>query len=285
MTMAFEPSAMLANGKRQRAHGRARIEARLRDGVTVLSDLYQHANAKFRLPKTHDNRLEAVLINTAGGLTGGDTLGLEGHVGQGGCLLMTTQACERIYRSVDGSFVDIRTMLHAGANAHLVWLPQETILFDGGRLERHLQVELDVRARFTGVETVMFGRPAMGEVVNAGCLSDRWTIRRNGRLLHADRVRIDGAIADQLPLCAVGAGGLLVATLVHVAPDQDELETVRQAVMGLPLYDGVHLAASALPGRVMVRLVCSDMRRFRSVIGAVVACCATGLTLPTVWRM
>ena len=52
-------------------------------------------------------------------------------------------------------------------------------------------------------EAVVFGRSGMGEAVEQGALSDRWRVRRDGRLIYAEAVRLDGAIAATL----AAAGG------------------------------------------------------------------------------
>ena len=59
----------------QRARGRSRLSVAHKDGATRLRELYQDGCAKLRCPKTYDaDSFEAVLLNTAGGLTGGDRI-------------------------------------------------------------------------------------------------------------------------------------------------------------------------------------------------------------------
>ena len=89
--------------KLQRASGHARISLRLRHGKTRLERLFQEGCAKVRLPKTlPGDTAEAILINTAGGLTGGDRLATEIDLAAGTTATITTQACERIDRSTGG---------------------------------------------------------------------------------------------------------------------------------------------------------------------------------------
>ncbi|HBC09391.1 MAG TPA: urease accessory protein, partial [Rhodospirillaceae bacterium] len=76
--------------------------------------------------------VEAVLLNTAGGLTGGDVYGTEALAGPDAFLTLTSQACERVYRATGDQPARVETRLSADAGARLHWLPQETILFDGG---------------------------------------------------------------------------------------------------------------------------------------------------------
>ncbi len=103
-----------------------------------------------------------MLINTAGGLTGGDRMTSEAIVGDGCSAIVTTQACEKIYRSSGGS-ARITTSVAVGENAWLDWLPQETILFDGARLSRRLDADIAPGATLLLVEATIFGRSARGE--------------------------------------------------------------------------------------------------------------------------
>ena len=108
----------------QRARGRVRIEVRADGGTTRLSDLYQDGCAKVRLPRVYDGQgIDAVLLNTAGGLTGGDYYRTEAVAGEDASLTLTTQTCERLYRAVDGT-ARVETELRAEAGAALHWLPQ-----------------------------------------------------------------------------------------------------------------------------------------------------------------
>ncbi|TIQ86191.1 MAG: urease accessory protein UreD, partial [Mesorhizobium sp.] len=83
----------------QRVAGTARLACERNGGRTRLRRLYQDGSAKIRMPAVSADPLEAVLINTAGGLTGGDRLGWQVDVGAGACASITTQACEKIYRA------------------------------------------------------------------------------------------------------------------------------------------------------------------------------------------
>ncbi len=201
----------------QRARGVGGISTVERDGRTRLATLYQDGCAKIRLPNSHDNALEAVLINTAGGLTGGDDMSWSAQIAAGGRLVLTTQACERIYRSIGGA-ARVRTRLTVGAGAHLDWLPQETILFAGSRLDRGIEVDLGGGASLTAIEAILLGRDAMGEEARDAALRDHWRVRRNGRLLHAEANRLDGTGAERDALSLL-AGRRALATVLNVAPD------------------------------------------------------------------
>ena len=76
-------------------------------------------------------------------------------------------------------------------------------------------------------EAIVFGRSAMGEAVSEGRLFDRWRVRRGGRLVFAETVRLDGAIAQKLAAPAVAAGGVAVATVLIVPGDEAKVASIR----------------------------------------------------------
>ncbi|MEM6382889.1 MAG: urease accessory protein UreD [Pseudomonadota bacterium] len=168
------------------------------DGRSRLDRLYQQAAARIRVPDHHGRTdLEAVLINTAGGVTGGDELSWDLVAGPDTRVTVTTQACEKVYKSDDGAAtVDIKLTVAQGAR--LQWLPQETILFDRAHLHRTITADLHDRSSLLLVEPIIFGRTAMGEALKQGTWVDRWRILHNGELIHAENVRLMGDIAEHL---------------------------------------------------------------------------------------
>src|SRR5260370_30305971 len=98
--------------------------------------------------------------------------------------------------------------LDIAAGGELAWLPQETILFDRARLRRTIEVDLAANARLLLAEAVIFGRSGMGETVADGFLLDRWRVRRGGRLIHAETLRLDGTIAAKLAQSAGAQSGV-----------------------------------------------------------------------------
>ncbi|TIT97926.1 MAG: urease accessory protein UreD, partial [Mesorhizobium sp.] len=106
----------------QRVAGRGRLFCGKSRGRTRLQRLYQDGSAKIRMPAVQGDPLEAVLINTAGGLTGGDRLGWEIEVGEGASASITTQACEKIYRAASDR-AETKVSLTVGAGGSIAWLP------------------------------------------------------------------------------------------------------------------------------------------------------------------
>jgi urease accessory protein len=181
--------------------------------VSPLRLLFPH-------PAAGDPPLVA-LVTTSGGLVGGDSLAIDVRADVGASALAVAQAAEKIYRST-GADCRIDVLLSVGAGAWLEFLPQETILFDGARLRRRTRLEVAPTGRLLAGEILVFGRTARGERMNYGLLHDGWEIRRQGRLVWADALHVEGQIAARLDDPAGFAGAAAVASLVLVA-DQPAL--------------------------------------------------------------
>jgi urease accessory protein len=215
-----------------------------------------------------------MIVNTAGGIAGGDRHDIEIGVEAGGALTVTTAAAEKIYRAL-GQPAEIAATLLVADGARLIWLPQETILFDGARLQRRIDAELSGNGSLVIAEAVVFGRTAMGETVRQGALIDRWRIRRDGRLVFAETVRLDGAVAGMLDEPAVAAGAVAIATVLAVPGDQAMVERVREQT-----FCG-EVAASSWNGLAVARLCAKDGASLRRDLGAAVA--AMGCKPPRLW--
>lgn len=263
----------------QRARGIGRITTKRRDGATHLQTLYQEGCAKIRLPHTHDRSLDAVLINTAGGLTGGDHMRWEAEITAGSRATITTQACERIYRST-GATAEVETRIAVGPDAHLDWLPQETILFAASRFRRRIDIDLALGAGLTAVEAVLLGRDAMGEDARDAMFRDTWRIRRAGRLVHAEATQIDGSdLARDNP--ALLAGMRAFATILHLGPNLAErLEQVRAL-----LPAGTHAAASVTGERLVIRAMANSGLALRRTIVPILGALSRAGSLPRLWHL
>ena len=263
-----------------RTEGSVRLAFSRQGERTRLDVLHQAGAARARFPKPGKGAPpEAVLLNTAGGLTGGDRMNLEISLGDGAEATLTTAAAEKIYRARDGDTA-IGVKLALGAGARLAWLPQATILFDGSRLDRHTEVRLAGDACFLGAEFLIFGRQAMGEDVHVGACRDAWRIRRDGALVFADTFRATGAIAAALDRPATLAGARAMAMLIYVAADAAyRLEAVRAMLEGKQCVAG----ASAWNGLLVVRAFARDGRTLQGDI-APIAQALSGRPLPRVWQ-
>lgn len=268
---------MAADTRLQRASGDARIAFKRRGAQTVLADLHQSGCGKIRLPRTRTEApAEAVLINTAGGLTDGDVLRTRADWEAGSAALVTTQAAERIYRARGDGAAAIDNRLRVGERATAVWWPQETILFDGSRLERRLEVDLAPSASLLAVESIVFGRGAMGESVHHGAIRDEWRVRRAGELVFADGFALDdsdGALQTQLDRPAIGGGARSTATMLLVAPAPDEaVVAIRDALSQCDVTAGVSRVGAVVVARCLAEAPTAMRDTLQGVFDAITSC-------------
>jgi urease accessory protein len=276
----YDGGSLSEPGLLQRAVGELRVVVKRFGAETLLDELRQVGCLKARFPRRIvPGWMDVVMLNTGGGVAGGDRLDLAFGVAAGGRVTIAAQAAERFYRAraADApSFV--RTRLTVEAGACLEWLPQETILFDRSALDRRLDVDLAADARFLGVETVVFGRTAMGERVRHGWLRDLIRVRHGGSLLLHDAVRLDGDIESAMQRPAIGGGARVVSTVVYVAPDAaDRLDAVRTAL------GSAEAGASIWNGMLVARILGTDSATVRGTVVAALNVLRENRPLPRVW--
>ncbi len=269
MTEPFERPKM------QRAWGEAVAEIGTGPTRSRLLRLRQAGSLRLRFPRVARGPVEAVLVNTAGGLAGGDRLAQRFAVGPQAELSVVTQACERVYASL-GAEARIRTDITVGEGGALAWLPQETILFDRARLTRELHVDAAATSRLLLCESVILGREAMGESVREGALRDRWRVRIDGRLAFADDLRLEGDIARLTAVRASLDGNLAFATVLAQATEPD-MGSLRRAL-------GPASGASRIDGLTIVRIVAPSGIALRKILIPALQHLASG-PLPRLWSM
>ena len=270
-------------------HGRAEIGFALRDGVSRLKHLFHHDPLRvlFPTPPPGDVPL-AALVTTSGGVVGGDRMDIVGTVGRGARACIAPQAAEKIYRSLGATSV-IDIALSAEASGWLEYLPLETILFDGARLERTCRIDLAGDARAMAGEILVFGRLARGEVMRTGTVRDAIEVRRDGRLVWADAFDVQGDL-QKLDHPAGLGGGRALATLVYCGADAAALvEPVRELQDQHRTPDG-QAGATAIGGVLVARWVGRDvlaMRRAYASVWQAVRARAGGLppVLPRLWHV
>ncbi len=272
----------------QRSQGEVRLSFAARGGQTILDDLYQHGCAKARLPKTAPSHPpDAVLINTGGGLTDGDVLKTEIRWAAHCHARVTGQAAERIYQAREGADpARITTHLHVEDGALAEWLPQETLFFDGGALNRTTAINLEGSGRLLACEAIVFGRAAMGEAMTNGYLREEWRVSLEGRLVWAEALRMDPLTQERLNRAAIAGGGRALATILYVGEDAAaNIGAVRAELGGISCFSG----ATCMPPVLLIRLAANDgamlrIALMRTIEGLrrVVLGCAAGL--PRVWH-
>lgn len=257
-------TAITSAVQQQRARGEVLLSAQ-QDGRTRLRDLRQSGCMKVLFPNT-GGAFQAVLLNSSGGVTGGDCLSVRAHAETGSHLTLTSQAAERIYAAQPGETGQVSTRLQIDADARLDWLPQETILFDKAALDRRLDVDMATDARFLMVETLVLGRAAMGETVQSLTLRDRVTLRRGGRLLWADATRMDHATLPDLTGAATLNGAGAMALAAYAAPDAEaHIDTLRDMASDLPLQTRMGITL-ARPDLLILRAVAADSYLLRKTL-------------------
>ena len=264
----------------QRAYGMLNISAqRSPNDVTRLKNLRQQGSYRAVFPRPIDGNVEAVIVNTAGGITGGDKFSTTVTAHESAHISITTQAAERIYRAPDADAGSIKTTLVAEHGAQLYWLPQETILFNGARLRRSLDVQLDANAKFLMVEPLVFGREASGEIVRSASLDDRVSITLDHHQIYLDRIKLDGDIASQLARPAVASGARAMASIVLVDPNAKSLLDPVRAL--LPTSAGASLLSDTL---LVARVLAADSYALRTSIFPIVTL-LTYNAVPKNWRL
>jgi urease accessory protein len=243
---------------RNRAHGRIDLSVRAHGGRTRRQRVLEEGSLRIRLPDVSGTESEAVILNTAGGIAGGDDFAVAIEAGPGAQLAVTSAAAEKVYRAIDAaSRVGVRLSVASGAV--LRWLPQETILFDGAKLDRSIEADVADGGSLVMAESAIFGRSAMDEIVRQGDLVDRWRIRRNGTLVFADTLRIGGDVAALLNRRAAGGGATAFATLV-IAPGDDVLAEKARASLSDCVSEG---GVSAWNGVAVIRLCGANAAHLR----------------------
>ncbi|KAF0677240.1 Urease accessory protein UreD [Profundibacterium mesophilum KAUST100406-0324] len=242
-------------------------------------DLRQSGSTRLVFPRVHRLDAEVILVNTAGGITGGDSFSLELALAARARLTLTTQAAERAYRAQPNEIGSVDTRIDVASGARLNWLPQELILFERSALRRRLHIDLAPGAELLMVEPVVFGRAAMGETLRDIFFHDRIRITRDGTPLYIDAMRLSGDASGQLrrPAIANGAGAMASVVLVHPGA-AGRLPRIRAA---LPATAGASLIA---PDTLVLRLLAEDSFALRRSLLPLLDH-LTDNTLPTSWRL
>ena len=275
----------------QRTRGGGRLSVKQSAGESRIDRLFQEGSARIRIPRVpRGSPLEAVLINTAGGLTGGDRMDWTFEAGEGASMTLATQACEKTYKAHGESEARVSVQLKLNAGSSLAWLPQETILFDRARLARSIEVDMAAGSRLLMVEPVVFGRLAMRESVLEGHFRDRWRIRLDGDLAHAEDMRLGPDIADVLARAAVAGGGLAVATVLMIAPEAEARLPAARQIIGTSggasfLFTRRSRPAAPETGKLLARIVAADSYELRKVLVPLIRLLNPRGGMPKVWSI
>jgi urease accessory protein len=261
MSVNISPSDIAAVGPLVpayvRAEGGVHVDFTLTPRGTAPARIGESGGYRVRFPK--GGACEAVLINTGGGMAGGDRMRASMRLAAGTEAVVTTQSAEKIYRTQRAA-TEIAVSLDLADGGCLAWLPQETILFSQSRARRKVDIALAADASLIFAESVVFGRTAMGETMQHGSLRDRWRVRRGGALVFAEDVRLDGDIGRLLQRKALGDGACALATVLIVAPDAEaRIDAARAALADASSQSG----ASAWNGMLIARFLSLSAQALR----------------------
>lgn len=263
-----------------RAQGTLDLVVKRREHTSVIGDLRQSGSLKALFPRVAGTALDAVFLNTAGGLTGGDRMQFAIRAGRDSSISVSSQAAERAYRAQAGQTARSDVTIKAATGSCVHWIPQETILFDGAALARRLRVELEQNATALIVEPVIFGREAMGENVNDLQFSDQWRVYRDDKLVFADAVRLMGDARSQLLHTAIAGGARAMATVLLAGP-KAALQNNLPLPLPLPPTAGASLITDEI---LLLRFLATDGYALRQDMIPVIEK-LSGAPLPKVWRL
>ena len=267
----------------QRVDGVGELVVKNSGERTRIDKLYQLGSAKIRFPKPTISTLEAVLINTAGGLTGGDRINWRAVAGKDCELTLTTQASEKVYKST-GGIATANIGLSAEHNASLSWLPQDTILFEKSAITRTIELDLDPTANCLIVEPITFGRKAMGEEVCNCRFQDSWNIRVGGNLVHSERFKLDGDATAVLAKTATAGGAAATATVLFVGPNAvSRLQEVRDCLAPTGVVAGASAMQLDQTGKLLARIVAEDGYSLRNALAPLIRLLNGKAGLPKIW--
>jgi urease accessory protein len=239
----------LSDSDLQRADGCGRLVLSGTEKGVRIVDVFQRSPIRIMFPRVGCAIEEAVLINTAGGIAGGDRLKFRVTALANASIAVTTQAVEKVYRALNEP-ARIATKLQVCEAAKLAWLPQETIVFNRGRLSRATEVELSPGAELLALEWLVLGRAAHGEEMVSGHITDSWRVKKDGRLIWADSFRITDDVFPHVHRKALLSNCKAVATLIYFGPPLDAwVEFLRNTAAAVEC----HCAATSVAGLVIVR--------------------------------
>jgi urease accessory protein len=244
-----------------------------------IEKLYQAGCTKMMLPKTYSEMTEAVMLNTAGGITGGDHLDIS-VVAQDCALVVTSQTAERFYKS-STSPAKISIQLKAQESTKLHWLPQETILFDGAEIDRTIRLDMQSGSQCLIAESLVLGREAMGEVLQSCHFTDSWRLYRDGVLFHAEQLRLTGDVRDVLAASAGGNAARLLTTIIYAGADAEQAAERLKPIISSSRSTS---ATSCWREKLVVRLVSADTPAGRTDIVKLLLALRQQ-PLPRVWQV
>ena len=280
----------------QRAEGTGRFSVKKTGNRSALEILHESGAAKLRFPRQvrGADTLEAIVINTAGGMTGGDRFNWEIAAGPGTDVSITTQANDKVYKASSGA-AEVSISLRLERDSRVAWLPQETILFQHAALTRKLDVEMAPGSELLLCEAIVFGRHGHGEKFTQGLLRDRWRVRAGDTLVHAEELYLEGDAGHALGRAAVAGGAGAVATLIAIGGKSlFKLEGAREIIASCKEVSGgvsvIRIGENpgiddSGTGKLLARLVAKDGYLLRKALVPLIGLLNGEAGLPKSWSL
>ncbi len=247
---------------------------------TFLKVHREQGNLKARLIQNYNLNDELIIINTAGGLTSGDVNVNLIKISDNIKINITTQSMEKIYKCNNFS-ANCYTNIIVGAHSYVSWLPLETIFFDGGNLRRRINIDLGNKSTFLGVETIIFGRQAMGEIIKKGNLDDAWQIFQNGKLLYSDFNRINGNIHRLLSNTLIMRGHNIFCNIVFVGK---KIKIYKKKISNYLANSRYFAGVSLVNGVLLLKVLVKDISEIRVFLDNLISMFDENFNLPKLWN-
>tara|TARA_B100001057_G_scaffold316334_1_gene316481 strand:- start:161 stop:1126 length:966 start_codon:yes stop_codon:yes gene_type:complete len=248
-------------------------------GYPEIKKHREQGNLKARLIKNYIQNDELIIINTAGGLTSGDLNFNSIKISNDISIIITTQSMEKIYKCKN-LHSHSYTNIEVGVNSSVSWMPLETIFFNGGKFRRRINIDLKHASNFLGIETMIFGRKAMGEIVNNGELDDAWQIHKNGQLLYSDFNRITGNINEKILKPFISKGNNIFCNIVYTGK---KIRFYEKKILLLLNKSNYFLGVSVVNGVLLLKMLSKDILEIRSFLNDLMKIFDENFNLPRIW--
>ncbi len=248
-------------------------------GVIFLKKHREQGNLKARLINNYNRNDELIIINTAGGLTSGDCNFNSVEIKNNIVLNITTQSMEKIYKCKN-LFSYAYTNIKVGSNSYVSWMPLETIFFNEGKLRRRINVDLDKSSHFLGIETIIFGRKAMGEIINKGELNDAWQIYKDGKLIYSDFNKINGNINNKILNPFILKGNNIICNIIYTGNNiKSYSKKLLNYLKNSNYFSGISLVNEIL----VIKVLAKDILEIRNFLDDLILIFDNNFNLPKIW--
>ncbi|WP_148059443.1 urease accessory protein UreD [Sinobacterium caligoides] len=139
-------------------------------------------------------RAHVYILHPPGGMVSGDDLQVDVTAATSAQVLLTTPAAGKVYRArQNNQRQSQRVHIEQAESSSLEWLPQETIIFSGAKVDLSTSIELAMGADVLGWDIVCLARPSCNESFEAGEIVLDLRIARCGRPLLIEKTRLTGS--------------------------------------------------------------------------------------------